>query len=80
LTRTRFWNGQAAGEAAAAATIQAERASKLHWTAVYLQDKIGSEFQAVVVDIKGNRATVIIPALAMETQIAIKERVTYMIR
>lgn len=67
----------AAGEAAAAATVQAERASKLHWTAVYLQDKIGSEFQAVVVDIKGNRATVIIPDLAMETQIAIKERVTY---
>ncbi|WP_304224255.1 RNB domain-containing ribonuclease [Gracilinema caldarium] len=67
----------AAGEAAAAATIQAERASKLHWTAVYLEDKIGSQWEAVVVDIKGNRATVIIPALALETQVAVKESVSY---
>jgi len=67
----------AAGEAAALAAVQAERASRLHWTAVYLQDKIGSTWEAIAVDLKGNRATVIIPELAMETQIAVKGSVTY---
>lgn len=67
----------AAAEAAAGTTVQAERASKLHWTAVYLQDKIGSEWQAVVVDIRGNRANIIIPELAMETQVAVRETLTY---
>jgi len=67
----------AAGEAAALAAVQAERASRLHWTAVYLQDKIGSTWEAIAVDLKGNRATVIIPELAMETQIAVKGSVAY---
>jgi exoribonuclease-2 len=59
------------------ATVQAERASKLHWTAVYLQDRLGSTWDAIVVDFKGNRATIIIPELAMETQVVAKEGLTY---
>ena len=67
----------AAGEAAALATVQAERASRLHWTAVYLQDRLGSTWDAIVVDVKGNRATIIIPELAMETQVVAKDGLTY---
>lgn len=67
----------AAGEAAALAAVLAERASKLHWTAVYLQDKIGSMWDAIVVDMRANRATTIIPGLAMETQVALQPGITY---
>jgi exoribonuclease-2 len=62
----------AAGEAAAAATVRAERASRTHWTAVYLADKKGSEWDGVVLERKGNRAAVLIPALGLETQAALK--------
>ena len=62
----------AAGEIAAQAAVQAERASRAHWTMVYLSRMQGSEWDAVVVDKKGGRATVLIPALALETQVAIK--------
>lgn len=67
----------AAGEAAALAAVAAERASKLHWTAVYLQDKIGSMWDAIVVDMRAHRATTIIPGLAMETQVALQPGITY---
>ena len=67
----------AAGEAAAQAAVQAERASRQHWTLVMLSKLKGSQWDAVVVDRKGNRATVLIPALAMETSIAIKGEQTY---
>jgi exoribonuclease-2 len=62
----------AAGEAAAAASVQAERASRAHWTAVYLLDKKGSEWKGVVMEKKGGRAVLIIPALGLETQAAVK--------
>ncbi|MDR0554086.1 MAG: RNB domain-containing ribonuclease [Treponema sp.] len=59
----------AAGEAAAGASVHAERASRAHWTAVYLAGKKGSRWDAVVLDKKGNRATVMIPLLGLETQV-----------
>lgn len=62
----------AAGEAAAQAAVQAERASRAHWTMVYLAAAKGTTFDAVVVDKKGNRATVIIPSLALESSIAVR--------
>ncbi|MDR2071433.1 MAG: RNB domain-containing ribonuclease [Treponema sp.] len=62
----------AAGEAAAAATVRAERASRTHWTAVYLAGKIGSEWDGIVLEKKGVRATVLIPVLGLETQAALK--------
>ena len=58
----------ATGEAAASATVQAERASRAHWTAVYLSDKRGSRWEGVVLERKGSRAAVMIPALGLETQ------------
>jgi exoribonuclease-2 len=60
----------AAGEAAAAATVQAERASRAHWTAVYLLDKKDSRWEGVVLEKKGSRAVAAIPALGLETQVA----------
>jgi exoribonuclease-2 len=70
----------AAGEAAAAATVQAERASRAHWTAVYLSEQsdrrstdlrsTDSRWEGVVLEKKGGRAVVMIPSLALETQVA----------
>ncbi|WP_245534791.1 ribonuclease catalytic domain-containing protein [Treponema primitia] len=60
----------AAGEAAAAATVQAERASRAHWIAVYLRDKKGSPWEGIMMEKKGNRVVVMIPGLGLETQVA----------
>ncbi|WP_010259289.1 ribonuclease catalytic domain-containing protein [Treponema primitia] len=62
----------AAGEAAAAATVQAERTSRAHWTAVYLMDKKDSQWEGIVMEKKGSQAVVMIPALALETQLVPK--------
>jgi exoribonuclease-2 len=65
----------AAGEAAATATVQAERASRSHWTMVYLSEQRGenaadARWEGVVMEKKGSRATVMIPSLGLETQVA----------
>ncbi|MDR0313997.1 MAG: RNB domain-containing ribonuclease [Treponema sp.] len=62
----------AKSEAGTAMTVKAERASKLHWTAVYLADRVGSAWEGVILDNQGNRAMVIIPELGMETQVPLK--------
>jgi exoribonuclease-2 len=61
-----------AAEAAAMAAARAERASRAHWTAVYLSEKKGSSWEGVVLDRKGNRGVVFIPALGLETQVSIR--------
>jgi exoribonuclease-2 len=61
----------AAGDAAAAATVQAERASRAHWTAVYLLDKKDIPWEGVVLEKKGSRAVAMIPSLGLETQVAV---------
>jgi exoribonuclease-2 len=66
----------AAGEAAAAAVTQAERASRGHWLAVYLSDKKDSVWDAVALEKKGSRWVAVIPALALETQISLRKDVT----
>jgi exoribonuclease-2 len=58
----------AAGEAAAAAAVRAERASRAHWTAVYLSGRKGSAWDGIVLERKGSRTAVLIPALGLETQ------------
>ena len=60
-----------AAEAAAIAVSKAERASKAHWLAVYLSDKKGTLWDGVVLDRKGNKGVVIIPALGIETQVTL---------
>ncbi|MDR2418048.1 MAG: RNB domain-containing ribonuclease [Treponema sp.] len=65
----------AAGEAASNATTQAERMSRAHWTAVYLSDKKSSCWDAVALERRGSRTLFIIPALGLETQVALKQNV-----
>jgi len=60
-------------EAAAIASVQAERASDNHWLMVYLSDKKDSVWEAVALDKKGNRMQVIIPSLALETQVSLQK-------
>jgi exoribonuclease-2 len=60
-----------AGEAAARAVTQAERASRAHWTMVYLSDRKDSVWEAVALEKKGPRRAVLIPALGLETQAAL---------
>jgi exoribonuclease II len=66
----------AAGEAAAAAVTQAERASRNHWIMAYLSDKKDSIWDAVALEKKGNRWAVMIPALALETQVPLRKEIT----
>ncbi|MCL2265533.1 MAG: ribonuclease catalytic domain-containing protein [Treponema sp.] len=69
-------------EAASAAAVHAERASDNHWKMVYLQqsirnmsDKKDSFWEAVAIESKGNRWLVLIPSLALETQVALQKNV-----
>jgi exoribonuclease-2 len=61
-----------AGEAASIAVTQAERASRNHWLMVYLSGKKDSVWDAIALEKKGNRWMVIIPALALETQVPLR--------
>jgi exoribonuclease-2 len=65
----------AAGEASSNAVMQAERASRTHWTAVYLSDKKGSRWDAVALERRGSRTVFIIPMLGLETHVALKQNV-----
>ncbi|MCL1958365.1 MAG: RNB domain-containing ribonuclease, partial [Spirochaetes bacterium] len=60
-------------EAAASAAVQTERASVNYWIMVYLADKIDSVWEAVALEKKGNRWAVIIPLLALETQVPLQK-------
>jgi exoribonuclease-2 len=62
-----------AGEAAMAAAVQAERASRTYWTLVYLEDKIGSSWEGVVLEKRGPRTQILIPALGLDTQVSLKK-------
>jgi exoribonuclease-2 len=65
-----------AGEAAAIETAQVERASRNHWTMVFLSDKKDSVWEAITLEKKGNRWAVIIPALALETLVPLQKDVS----
>jgi exoribonuclease-2 len=65
----------AAGEAAAMAVNQAERASRNHWIMAYLSVQKDSVWDAVALEKKGNRWVVLIPALALETQVSFRREI-----
>ncbi|MDR2510409.1 MAG: RNB domain-containing ribonuclease [Spirochaetaceae bacterium] len=60
----------AASERAALAVSRAERASRAHWTAVYLSSRIGECFNGVVLEQRGPHALLFIPELGIEVQTA----------
>jgi exoribonuclease-2 len=59
-----------AADAAYRATVQAERFSRSHWTAVYLSERKDSRWDGIVLERRGPKAVVMIPALALETQVS----------
>ena len=63
-------------EAAASASVHAERASDNHWKMVYLSGKKDSVWDAVALENKGSRWAVIIPSLALEAQVPLQREVT----
>ena len=63
-------------EAAASAAVHAERASVNHWLMVYLSDKKDAVFDAVAVENKGGRWALLIPSLALETQVSLNKNVS----
>ncbi|MDR2575551.1 MAG: RNB domain-containing ribonuclease [Treponema sp.] len=65
-----------AGEAAISAVNQAERASRNHWTMAYLAGKKDSVWDAIALEKKGNRWAVIIPSLALETQVPLRKELS----
>ncbi|MDR0589398.1 MAG: RNB domain-containing ribonuclease, partial [Spirochaetaceae bacterium] len=62
----------AAADAAAQGNLHAERSSRTHWIMVYLSDKKDSPWEGVILEKRGNRALVLIPALGLETQVSLK--------
>ncbi|MCL2196079.1 MAG: ribonuclease catalytic domain-containing protein [Treponema sp.] len=62
-------------EAGSVAAVHAERASENHWKMVYLSDKKESLWDAVALENKGRFWAVIIPALALETQVSLQRDV-----
>ncbi len=73
LTEEEILVRLAAGEAASSATVQAERASRMHWLTVFLSERKDSLWNAIVLDKKGPRVQIIIPELGLETQVATRE-------
>jgi len=59
-------------EAGTVAAVHAERASDSHWKMVYLSDKKESIWDAVALENKGRFWSVIIPSLALETQVPLQ--------
>ncbi|MDR3336188.1 MAG: RNB domain-containing ribonuclease [Treponema sp.] len=72
LTEEEVLLALSAGEAASLTTVHAERASRNHWLAAYLADKRDSPWEAVVLEKKGHRGVMMIPALGLETQVPLK--------
>ena len=56
-----------------AAVRRAERLSNLHWKLVFLKRQSNWQGDAVIVDIDERKATLVIPALAMETKIRTRD-------
>jgi exoribonuclease-2 len=55
-------------ERGASAANHAQRASNMHWKQVYLSDKKGQVWDAILLEKRKPRSLVLIPALALETQ------------
>ena len=60
-----------ASEAAVSSVGRADRASKVFWTMVYLADKKDTVWKGILLENRGSRGVVFIPALGLETQINI---------
>ncbi len=66
-------NRVAEADRAGMAIRRVERFSNLHWKLVYLQQNPGWEGESVVVEQVDNRATFLLPELAMETKVRTRD-------
>lgn len=64
-----------AAEAVTGVVRQAERLARRHWTLVYLMQHPDWRGEGVVVDKRGNRSMILIPALDLEIQLALPETI-----
>lgn len=62
-----------AAEAVSGSLRQAERLSNQHWTLVYLEQNPDWQGAGILVDLYGLRGTVLIPALAWETRLNLRD-------
>ena len=62
----------AAGDEAGRACVYAERASRQHWTLVYLLQNPDWQGTAVILDIAGKKARIFIPSLAYECDMTLE--------
>lgn len=65
-----------AAEAITGAARWAERRSNTHWTLVYLQQNPDWQGEGVVVDYRGKRTVVLLPDLALESQLYLRKDVS----
>lgn len=65
-----------AGDIAGRNCIQAERASKQHWTLIYLLQNPNWKGEAVILDVIKLRARILIPELAYETEMQLKKELS----
>jgi exoribonuclease-2 len=64
-----------AAEAVTGSARWAERRSNTHWTLVYLQQNPDWQGEGVVVDHRGKRSVVLVPELALESQLYLRKDV-----
>lgn len=62
-----------AAEAVTGNVRQAERLARRHWTMVYLLEHADWRGEGILVDRRGPRSTVLIPALDLEVQLSLRE-------
>ncbi|MCW8906474.1 MAG: RNB domain-containing ribonuclease [Sedimenticola sp.] len=62
----------AAVEAGTRSIRRTERLSNLHWKLLYLKERPQWQGEGVVVEMKENRATLLVPELAMETRLRVR--------
>jgi len=63
----------AAVEAGTRSIRRTERLSNLHWKLLYLKERPQWQGEGIVVEITDNRATLLIPELAMETRLRVHD-------
>ncbi|MFN2159187.1 MAG: ribonuclease catalytic domain-containing protein [Anaerolineales bacterium] len=66
-----------AAEAVTGSVVQAERLSRRHWTLVYLIQHPGWNGEGVLVDKRDRTGTILIPGLAFETRIHLKDELEF---
>ncbi len=74
LTEEDILEGTASCESVTGRVSQSERSSNLHWKLVYLSENPDWQGDAVVVGKADKQAVVMIPSLAMETRLSLKEK------